>query len=66
MTAHTEYALRCARIAQVLNLPLAIPASKTTRAECLITRKDCQVFDLVAARVAAVGAVVADKRSIAE
>ena len=66
MAAHAENALRGARIAQVLNLPLAVPASKTARAEGLIAGEDGQVFDLVAASIAAVCAVVADEGAVAE
>lgn len=66
MTAHTEYALGCASVAQVLNLPLAVSTSEARRAECLVTGKNGQILDLIAASIAAVRAVVADERTVAE
>lgn len=66
MASHAKNALRCARIAQVLDLALAVAASKAIRAEGLVAGQDGQVLDLVAAVVAAVRAVVADERSVAE
>ena len=66
MAFHAEDALCSSRITKVLNLPLAVPASKTARAESLIAGEDGQVFDLVAASIAAVCAVVADQGAVAE
>lgn len=66
MAAHTKYALRCPGISQVVDFALAIPAAETRRAECLIARKDGKIFNLVAARAAAVGAVVANKGAVTE
>nr|POE94634.1 hypothetical protein CFP56_16871 [Quercus suber] len=66
MAAHAEDALGRACIAQVLDLSLAVPAAEAGRAERLVAGEDGEVFDLVAAGVAAVGAVVADERAIAE
>lgn len=60
MTAHAEYPLRRAGISQILNLALAVPASKAVCAKGLIAREDGQILNLVSAGVAAVGAVVAD------
>ena len=66
MTAHAKDALRGARIAQVLDLPLAVATSEAARAEGLVAGEDGQVFDLVSAGIAAVGAVVADEGAIAK
>ena len=66
MARHAEDALRGAGIAQVLDLALAVPAPETVRTEGLVAGQDGQVLDLVAAVVAAVGAVVAYQRAVAE
>jgi hypothetical protein len=66
MARHAEDALRRPRISKVLNLALAVAAAETGRAEGLVTRQDGQVFNLVAARAAAVCAVVADERAVTE
>jgi len=66
MARHAKYALRRARISKVFDLPPAVPAAETAGAIGLITGQDGQVFDLVAAGTAAVGAVVADERAVAE
>ena len=66
MTAHAEDALRCSSITEVLDLPLAIATSKAGGTERLVARQDCQVFNLVAASIAAVRAVVAYERAITE
>lgn len=66
MTRHAKYALRGASVSQVVNLPLAVAAFEAVRAECLVTCEDGQVFYLVAAGAAAVCAVVADERAVAE
>jgi hypothetical protein len=63
---HAEDALRRAGIAQVLDLALAVTAAETVGAEGLVARQDGQVLDLVAAVVAAICAVVAYQRAIAE
>lgn len=66
MTFHAEDALRCSCIAKILDLLLTITAFEAGRAECLIAREDGQVFDLVAAVAAAVGAIVADEGTITQ
>ena len=66
MTAHAKDALGRTRIAQVLDLPLAVATPKASGTERLVSREDGQVFDLVATCVAAVGAIVADERAIAQ
>ena len=66
MARHAENALRCARIAQVLDLAFAVPAPEAICTEGLVARQDSQVFNLVATVVARVGAVVADEGAIAE
>jgi hypothetical protein len=66
MAAHAKNALRCLRVTQVVNLSLAIPTPKASSAKGLFTGKDCKIFNLVIARAAAVGAVVAYKGTIAE
>lgn len=45
---------------------LAVPTPEAARAEGLLAGEDGQVFDLVPTGIAAVGAVVADERAIAE
>ena len=66
MAGHAEDALGGAGIAQVLDLPLAIPAPEAVGAKGLVAGQDGEVFDLVAAVVAAVGAVVADQGAVSE
>ena len=66
MAEHAEDPLRGARIAQVVDLALAISASEAAGAEGLVAREYGEVLDLVAAGAAAVGALVADERAIAE
>jgi hypothetical protein len=63
---HAEDALGCAGIAQVLDLALAVPASEAVCTEGLVAREDGQILDLVAAVVAAICAVVAYQRAVAE
>jgi len=58
--------VRSPGIAKILNLPLAVPASKTRGTEGLVTRENSKVFDLVVASAAAVCAVVADERAVAQ
>jgi len=66
VTLHAEDALRRARITQVFDFTLAIAAFETVCAERLVARENCKVFDFVAAGAAAVCAIVADQRAIAE
>ena len=66
MTRHAEYALRCACIAEILNLALTVAAFEAIRTKGLVARQDGQVFDLIAACTAAVCAIVADEGAIAE
>jgi hypothetical protein len=40
MAIHTKDPLRCAGVAQVLNLSLAIPTPKALSAECLLAGQD--------------------------
>jgi hypothetical protein len=63
---HAEDALRGAGIAQVLDLALAVAAAEAIGAEGLVARQDGQILDLVAAVVAAICAVVAYQRAVAE
>lgn len=66
MAIHAKDSLRCASIAKILNLLFAVPAPKALRTEGLVTRQDGQIFDLVATRIAAVGAIAANERAIAQ
>lgn len=66
MTIHAKDSLACARITQVLNLPLAVPALEAGGAKGLVAGEDGEVFDLVAARAAAICAVVANEGSVAQ
>jgi hypothetical protein len=66
MTAHTEDTLGSARIAQILNLPFAVATAEAARTEGLVAGEDGQVFDLVAASIAAICTVVADEGAVAE
>ena len=66
MAGHAEYALRGSGVAQILDLPLAVPTAKACCAEGLVACQDRQVLDLVATRAATVCAVVADEGAIAE
>ena len=61
MTAHAEDALGGAGVAEVLDLALAVATAEACGAEGLVAREDGQVLNLVAAGIAAVGAVVADE-----
>jgi hypothetical protein len=63
---HAEDALRRAGIAQILDLALAVAAAEAVGAKGLVARQDGQVLDLVAAVVAAICAVVAYQRAVAE
>jgi hypothetical protein len=66
MAAHAEDSMGCACIAQILNLPLAVPTAEAASAERLVTRQNRKVLDLVAAGAAAVCAVVANEGAIAK
>lgn len=66
MTVHAEYTLRRTRVPEILNLPLAVSASETLSTECLIARENGQIFDLVAAGIATVGAFATDQGAVAE
>lgn len=66
MAAHAEDPLGGSRVSQVLNLSLTVATPEARRAERLVTSEDGEVFDLVSASTAAVCAVVADERPIAE
>jgi hypothetical protein len=63
---HAKDTLRGSCIAKVLDLALAVPAPETVRTEGLVTGQDGQIFYLIAAVVAAVCAVVAYQRAVAE
>lgn len=66
MTSHAEDALRGSRIAQVLDLALAVSTTKTGGTESLVAREDSQIFDFVATGCATICTVIADKGSVAE
>jgi hypothetical protein len=66
MTAHAKVTVRRSCIAQVLDLPLAVPTTKAWLAIGLISRKDREVFNFVAASAAAVRAVIANEGAIAK
>jgi len=66
VTTHAEYALRGSCIAEVFDLALAISAAEARRAEGLISCQNSQVFNLVAASAAAIRAIVAYQRAIAQ
>lgn len=66
MAVHTEHALASARISQILDLLLAVPAAKASRAISLVAGKNGEILDLVATGAATICAVVTDERAIAE
>lgn len=66
MAVHAEHALAGARISQVLDLFLAVPAAKASRAISLVTGENGEILDLVATGATTIGTVVADERAIAE
>jgi len=66
MTCHAEDALRRPRIPEVVDLPSTITTLEAIRAESLISRQYCQVFNLLVASVATVCAVVADEGAISQ
>lgn len=59
MTRHAEDALARSRISQILNLALAISTPEARGAKRLVTSQDGEIFNLVAASIAAIGTVVA-------
>jgi hypothetical protein len=64
VAAHAKNTLRRPSVAQIFNLPLAIPASKAGGAKGLVARENCKIFDLVAAGAAAISAIVANQGTI--
>lgn len=66
MAFHTKNPLRSPGIFQVFNLFLTVSAFEAGRAKGLVTGEDSQILDLVATCAAAIGAVVADERPVAE
>lgn len=66
VTTHAEYALRCAGVAQIIDLPLAAATSETASTECLIAGQYSEVFDLVSASAATVSTVVTDERTVSK
>jgi len=66
MTRHAEDALAGPCVSQVVNLSLAVPAFEAVCAKGLITCEYGEIFDLIVAGGAAVGAVVADEGAVAE
>ena len=66
MTRHAEGSLRCTGIAEIFNLALAVSTSEAIGTEGLVAGQNGQVFDLVAAVVAAICAVVAYQGAVTE
>lgn len=66
MTIHAKDPLRCTRISEIFNLPLAVPTLKAIGTEGLVACQNGEILYLVAAAVAAICTVVADQRAIAE
>jgi hypothetical protein len=58
---HTEDSLRCAGVAQVLNLSLAIPTPKALSAKRLLAGQDSQILNLIPTRAAAICAIATDQ-----
>jgi hypothetical protein len=63
---HTEDTLRRSRVAKILNLALAIATFEARSAKRLVTGEDREVFDLVSARAAAIGTIIADQGAISK
>jgi hypothetical protein len=61
---HTKDTLGCSRVAKILNLALAIATFEAGGAKRLVAGEDREVFDLVSARAAAIGTVIADQGAI--
>ena len=66
MAGHAENTLRGSGITEVLDLALAISTPEAIGAEGLVAREDGEVFDLVAAVVAAICAVVAYQGTVTQ
>ena len=66
MALHAEDALGCSGVSEIFNFALAVAALEAGSAKGLIAGQNGEVFNLVAAGAAAVGAVVAYERAIAE
>lgn len=64
MAVHTENALSCACIAQILDLPFTVPAFETIGAKGLVSCQYGQILDLVSAAAAAVRAIIAYKGAV--
>lgn len=63
---HAKDTLRRPCIFEVLDLLLTVPTSKTGRAECLVAREDGEILDFVPTRTAAIRAIIANQRAVAE
>lgn len=66
MAVHAEHSLAGSCISQVLDLLLAVAATKAAGTVCLVAGENGEILDLVATGAAAVCAVVADEGAIAE
>lgn len=66
MAFHAKDALRGPGIFEVFDLLLAVTTSKARGAEGLVAGEDGKILDLVPTCAAAIGAVVADQRAVAE
>ena len=66
MAFHAEYPLRGPCIPKILNLLFTISTTEACRAKRLVTRKNRQIFNLIATGTTAVRAVVADERAVTE
>lgn len=66
MTAHAKDTLGSARITQILNLPFTVATPEAAGAERLVAGENGQVFDLVAACIAAICAVITNEGAVAE
>lgn len=66
MAFHAKDALRGPGIFEVFDLLFAVPTSKAGGAEGLVAGEDGKILDLVPTCAAAIGAVVADQRAVAE
>jgi hypothetical protein len=66
VATHAEYALGSACISKVFDFAFTVATTETCGTKRLLPSKDGQVFNLIAAGAAAICAVVADERSIAE
>lgn len=66
MAVHAKDAVRGPGVAQILDLPLAVPTAEAGRTEGLVSCQDGEILNLVSTGAAAVGTVVADERAVAE